>query len=294
MRKIIECKAGGLMKMRLNLIEGKPVECTACQALLQEHGFEQSKLDESITAWISGDKSVATSREQSQVEPPQKRIKEKPENSTNKKRKADHDADVKQDRLEEENAIQEYLRSFEPTITLLAPGTHGKKHPYRCNVCKTKAWPDGRVGDLVQRKFNMVTTFLHNHISSSMHQKYLQRAHEIQVDHQQAVPCRGLCVNDEVNAGKLFQHRDLFGMWASMANLEEHAKHTYWHEGNDNAWYVRSLNCKKECDPKNGEEDSSICKECLSLAGPRSVSGPDDFFGLKFRWWELDGFGRRT
>ena len=92
-------------------------------------------------------------------------------------------------------------------IVLLEPGTFGKKVPYQCLHCRSKRWPEGRVGDCSRYHAKSIRHFLVQHIGSGMHYRAVVFNQPQQlVPH---VPCEGLCVNVKETAGILYEHRHI-------------------------------------------------------------------------------------
>eukprot|EP00435_Cladocopium_sp_Y103_P021068 s2381_g5.t1 len=91
-------------------------------------------------------------------------------------------------------------------------------------------------------------------------------------DEEQAkiVPCQGLCINDEETGRRLYLYRKEFELWASVANFENCAKHTYWHDANSASWYVRSSACEKTTHFSE-DMDKQTCGNCLQLAAAHGV-----------------------
>ena len=90
-----------------------------------------------------------------------------------------------------------------------------------------------------------------------------------------------LCVNDARNAGKLYVHKDLFGIWAAYANLSEWSQHKYWHEASEDAWYIRAKDCEEET-TNMGTDGKSICTACRALGQSNNVLGHVDL-GKRFQ-----------
>ena len=76
-------------------------------------------------------------------------------------------------------ACRVWMKQHEPTIELLPPGTYNKKYPYRCRLCRTRGWPDGRVGELGRLKLYSVKHFVERHLKSDMHLKYARMSEVI-------------------------------------------------------------------------------------------------------------------
>ena len=152
-------------------------------------------------------------------------------------------------------------------ITLLAPGSFGKRVPYRCNICRSKKWPEGKVGELDVLRLGSVKNFLGQHFISQFHIDCLKKEKEEPAEDK--VKCEGLCVSSPT-AGKLFAHREDFNIWATIANFEGCAKHKYWRDANSDTWFVRSSACLVDCSPNPGAEHA-VCNTCLQLGGSHSV-----------------------
>ncbi|CAK9003093.1 ZnF_CDGSH domain-containing protein [Durusdinium trenchii] len=172
-----------------------------------------------------------------------------------------------------------YAKAQAPTIELLPPGQHGKKFPYRCTLCVTKTWPEGKVGDCCAAKTSTVKHFISQHINSQTHQMRLKRqsqeAPAVEVD------CEGLPISDAELAGHLYTWRTDFTHWAGMASFGKYAKHTYWYVASEDSWYIRAQGCSKRCEYVN-TRNHQCCKECIALGSAHSVVRSVARFSVKF------------
>ena len=258
MKKINNCDEGGYKKVQVKMLGDFKPKCAACKDLMESCHFDANALHDKVEAWMNGDKSVLE-----KAMPPSEKTKDDEPPASNA-----GDEDAKMSEAESREAAHAWLKTLEPMITLLTPGSYGKRVPYRCNVCKSKKWPEGRVGELDHMRFGSVKNFLKQHFSSQTHIDNVNKRKEKPDENK--VKCEGLCVSSPM-AGKLYAHRDDFNVWAMVANFEGCAKHKYWRDANSNMWFVRSSSCLGDCSPLPGAEQP-VCNTCLQLGGSHSVA----------------------
>ena len=271
MKRVMHCDEGGFVSMQLHLIQGKEIKCAGCRKLLDSKGFDMDKYQADVDAYLEGDRAMTREMEWKQKIADGEEAK--PKSPEQKK-----DENIEPDSLAEESRIQELLQSVEGVITLLPPGSFGKKLPYRCRVCKTREFPEGKVGDLVKRRFKDMMYFLSKHLQCPMHQKYLRKSEQPHVTahgaegEEKMERCKGLCVEDALNAGHLYRFRKEFDIWAIFANISERASHSYWLDKNTGAWHIKSHKCLGEV-----PEYHDQCQECRKLG--EANGAPRLFFG---------------
>ncbi|OLP79395.1 Ankyrin repeat and KH domain-containing protein mask [Symbiodinium microadriaticum] len=111
----------------------------------------------------------------------------------------------------------DWVRSLPPTLTVLPAGSHGKALPMRCNICRTKQQPQGKVFDLTKPKRNAIYYFTKQHLESIMH----DRNREIKQEEQKArhtIDCPGLWLLDE-GLSRVAPRLSIASMSAGMAKI---------------------------------------------------------------------------
>lgn len=262
MRKINSCAHGGFTAVQLRLLQGQEIQCAACLSHLEQGKFDAEMLNNAVVAWLQGDKSVARGDGGVQAE----KLRQEALNLGQKKKTENKEEDEECDK-DDEARIAEYLSSFEPIISILPSGTRGKRIPARCNICRTRNFPNGKIIELGKRKLSTMTYFLENHLYSNMRLQNMAK-HETIDASLEKVPCEALCVKD-AHAGSLFVHHELFGIWARMANFAECASHHYWFDSNLDSWFARSSKCLQETDRQG--EGRQTCSACLDLGRPHGA-----------------------
>ena len=268
MKKLNRCTDDGFQSVQNKLLQGKEIKCEACLELLRTRKFCADSLQKQIDAVMSGEVN------------PKERFQRDAESGHQdpelhcipKKKKAKKDienVDDEQDLNNGPEACIAFLKEYEGVIELLPPGTAGKKVPYLCLVCKSRAQPLGRIGELTQMRMCYVKHFITQHTEKcKAHLRNLRTLKEME-QMRPRVACEALCVSDADTAGKLYCHRDIFDLWASICNFQGCAKHTYWCESNSGDWFIRSIDCEKETDQVPGER--SVCSACKKLGEPSSA-----------------------
>lgn len=125
--------------------------------------------------------------------------------------------------------ITTFFESIHPTYTRLPLGTHGKKFPVRCNVCKTKAFPSGKVLDVTSNKLYAVRHFIGQHEKCSRHQTAIHNPVGELTHGGETMACQGFILHG--NGPEALHHfRAQFQKWTTFTNLEQFARHTYQQE----------------------------------------------------------------
>ena len=263
MKKVANCPNGSFSDFRQRLLSGERggrVPCQACERILVDSCFSFETMQNHIANALDDD-----------IDSPVKKTK---------------GSDGEQAEVEKEQPDpMEYLRKF-PYLQLLQPGDFGKRCPLRCTLCKSKKQPLGKNFELDQLKYYSVKHFVDQHADSSLHQQNAAAHAEGRLGTIGEVDCEGLDVNNSEIAGHLYIYRDLFAKWASMANLNKLAKHTYWYNGNTSAWCIRSASCTRKV-PSQSDEDHAVCRECRKLGGAHSVTRSITRFGTKYYFARL-------
>ena len=266
-----DCSEGGWKVLQQKLLSGFTISCFARKQLLDFYDFSKEGLENFVVDYVHG--------ESKRTQEP----RATPDNADEEQGDADQEGADDQDVPEKDPFA--YIKEFSPHIELLEPGEFGKEFPFRCLLCKSKSWPEGKVGNLVQAKAKSVKFFLDSHCGSAVHRRNKARYDQMFGDGavpEKLVPCEGLHVEDKASAGALYCCQKEFGIWASMSNLAALAKHTYSQVASDGkGWHIRAHNCEKECKPIIGKEHQ-VCSTCLALGASHSVYKSVHRFAMKF------------
>ena len=174
-----------------------------------------------------------------------------------------------------------------PYVELLTPGAFGKRFPYRCLVCTSKQFPFGKIGELSEANSGVVKHFLGQHLKCATHQKNVLKAQRADDPMEfETVPCEGLCVNDKDTAGVLYVVRHEFHLWASVANFEKFATHSYNYDGNKHSWYVRASTCAQSTVPSQARINQA-CPECIELGKAHGIARAPIRYAIKHYAAEL-------
>ena len=271
-KKAEKCPAGGFVKMQTALIQGDDWECQICKTLLSKRGFKNEDLQKNIVEAIELGKTTvdqghtAAAQEGQAAESP-----EVPEGQL-----------VEECQVDEMDAF-EYMKQFSPHIELLEAGTLGRKLPFKCHLCKTRGFPQGKIGDLCN--INCMRSFIDRHVKSRKHQDALAAFNQ-EAAGPVMEPCEGVWLDDPGTSGHLYEIRREFDVWAKLANIKRFARHSYQHDANRDTWHLRAQKCQHECE-RLAEEGPVVCRECMNLGKCKSVSKTVMKFSYKFwpaRW----------
>ena len=268
MKKVNVCSEKGFRPMQVKLVSGEEVTCKACLALLRTQQFDPEALKCAINAAKAGESLPVP--QDAESKPASEQVTADEGKKKQREKKNGKDRDAQEPQKDEGDQCSQFVKQFEPWIELLAPGSFGKKIPYRCKACPSKCQPLGKVGDLTQWKMWAVKHFLTQHCDTPKHINNVKQL-EGTVETEEKVDCEALCIEDEDAAGKLFIYRQEFHLWASIANFQDNAKHKYWHDGNQNAWYIRSSECQVTTTASQ-DMGRNICASCLQLGAAHSAS----------------------
>lgn len=176
-----------------------------------------------------------------------------------------------------EDAVN-YVKSFHPVITLLSSNNKGYPLAYRCNLCKSRNQPEGKVGSLVKPTLKSVKFYLKQHLECTYHkrkQKLAEEPDQCQVDvprpvPERVLPCRGLCIGSEAQQTNLSGYSEEFKLWLRFSRLESTAKHKYWSDLSNGQDFVRHFKCSETPVAVKGDEEP-VCQDCLSLGQSRQI-----------------------
>ena len=271
--KGLYCPGGGFQALRQKLLTSDEVKCHVCLDLLKGKNFNQVNFD----SYVAGELPLPL--------PP---VEPSPSNLGSEGDAANKDEEPQ---LPPQTSWRDWVANFSPVIELLAPGSFGKALPFRCQVCITKRWPNGKVGDLCIARLGPVKHFLLQHLNSNTHKQNVQRADKEHASavgpEQQKIDCKGIFLDDSETARHLHKFKPEMELWLSMANFGDHpcTKHEY--NLVDNKWHLRSGNCLKQIEKNAANERLLVCEQCLSLGAGDSIVRSAQRFALKYYAAEL-------
>ena len=269
--KGIYCPDGGFRALQQKLLTSDEVKCNVCLDLLKGKNFNQANFNSYVAAELP------------LPLPPVPSPSNLESGGT-----ADKDEEP---RRPPETSWRDWVANFSPVIELLAPGSFGKALPFRCQVCITKRWPNGKVGDLCIGRLKPVKHFLLQHLNSNTHKQNVQRADKENASaigpEQHQIDCKGFFLDDSEAARHLHKVKQEMELWLSMANFGDHpaTRHEYNLVGNK--WHLRSGSCLKQIEKNPGNERLPVCAQCLSLGAADSIVRSAQRFALKYYAAEL-------
>ena len=174
MRKAWKCDGNGYVALQQTLLDGKQVSCESCKKLLIQCNFDQAKMDAEVVQGVQQGNSGGDPEEAAAQEP------------------ADNKQPVDEPAAEPADPMA-WVRSLEPTIIQLPAGTHGRKFPFRCTVCKTRRQPDGKLLEAVSSKPCIIRSWLQKHIDTPSHANNLEAYNAMPPcnEEESEVPCEG-------------------------------------------------------------------------------------------------------
>ena len=165
-----------------------------------------------------------------------------------------------------------YARKFEAYMDLLEPGSHGKRYPMRCRLCKSRKSPQGKIFELSEPRHRCVKHFIDQHVDGVIHVQNLANIQEIPdqpMPEVHQVPCEGFCLEDE-SKGSLKECTLEFQLWTSFSNFQRYARRKYWQDATSNTWFIRAQSCTKECVQPPGQR-RPMCNECFKLSTSKGI-----------------------
>ena len=263
MKKVSCCADSGYANVQLKLVSGAERKCDFCKKLFENHRFSQDDMQREIAACLDAEKIKEADPEN--VPAPVVSTK-----GRTRKRRAGDDAD---DEDEDDDHSQEkalaWLRTLEPTVSLLPAGSFGKKVPLRCHLCISQKWPQGKVLEMSRLRFGSVKNFVTSHFNSGQHKK--AASYKSVAVAAEMVECIGMCVSNEEAAGRLYALRVEFDLWATHANIDEYGKHSYYYDKSTSSWMIRAQDCVREFE-QSQLDTPPVCQNCKKLAAASSVS----------------------
>ena len=287
MKKVNKCSDGGIAKFRRIVLEGNQPSCKACQALLEMTSFKQTELNQCVQDALNGDAGDASK------ESPEKSKKKKTKKSKCgkrrawRKKKARDVSSCESERHDVEADALALAATFQPDIILLPRGTNKKLVPYQCLLCKSRAQPEGKIGECSQLKPTQIKFYLTKHVNSNMHQANLaRREREVAAEsRKQKVACEAISMGSPVEGSALHLHKTEFDLWMSYANLEATATHIYTKDADSN-WIIRSSHCEQEvlvaAEASADSQERPCCKTCLKLCEGKGIVRAALRFAKKF------------
>ena len=253
--KSIFCPGGGYVNLQIRLTKGQKPECESCLAFISHIQFDQDDFERYL-------------EEVQQQEAKNAASSSRPRRKKRRRRGSKQQGSEDEDAKDAEDPFQ-YVRSLKPVISLLPRGFQGKKFPYRCNICRSRLQPNGRVGDLVKADVDTVRFFMDKHLNSQGHRAAVNKdLFEDSAANRIAKPrpCQGLPIGDSA-LSSLSNLVDEYKFWLSLADLESFARHSYWSDHSKDEHFVRHVNCSME---SMAESRPPICADCLSLGNAKN------------------------
>ena len=180
LKKVWHCDGKGYIALQQTLLDGKQTCCKSCSTLLVQCKFDQAAMEAEVIKAM-------------QAEAPGHDPEEAPEKPSGASGQPDQDQDHDQPDAEPEDPM-EWVKSLEPVIVQLPPGTHGRKFPFRCTICKTRRQPDGKLLEGVKGNGSSIRGFLQKHIDTPTHQGNLETYNAMPPGNEDVaeVPCEAL------------------------------------------------------------------------------------------------------
>ena len=275
-KKVNACPDGGYKKLQLKILGNREIKCKICKLLMDDYKFSQEDCERAQLGELDdiADQVLVDVNQENQQEEKKGEIngnqqhqqeEKKGEIHRNRRRQQEDEDESSDDNNNRYTRVEAamYLKSFEPMFTLLPAGSFGKKVPVRCNICKSKSWPNGKVLEMGKLRPYMVKHFVKQHMQSSTHFRHAKKLEEPVITVDKA-PCQGLNIEDEENANMLYTYRAEFELWATYSNFADCAKHEYTREKNNGPWTARSYHCLGMCHMRPNVE-RQVCPKCLEL-----------------------------
>ena len=268
----------GFKKMQVDLLQNKLPECVVCQRLLEKKGITLEALEEALEEPADLDAG--------QQDQPKDQHGAPEEDAAAASGNVEDDAkdDAEDDEFNHLEAIRKYMKTLEPVIELLENGDGTLN--YRCTICTTKQFPDGRINMIPRVHFKTAKSFIEQHTKMSQkHQQQLakmnQNKEEKPVADSDLVQCEGYCVSSEDSPGILNQYFEEYKLWATHSQLNGNASHKYWSDATNGHWYVRHVDCLGKVEP-GVQGKPAMCSKCLEAGDARGVVRAVQRFITKF------------
>ena len=242
------CVDGTYRRYQMKLRRGQEGKCETCAGLSREYGVNveeaQKMMKDAVEAYLK--EEPAEDPEQDDDDGP-------------------GDPDGEEDQGRGLEACLSYLKSLEPMISPVQSINLRNKRvlAYRCNVCKSRAQPEGKVNTISRLSVRFCKFFVNRHFRTPTHRGNVSSEQEV---HREAVPCPGLCLNRVPSLQDMW---DEFLQWVSLTQLNTiKTEHQYWTELSDGTYYVRHSKCTGEV--LNVRRDN-VCPMCRSLVGAKGA-----------------------
>lgn len=279
MKKINKCPGGGFAKLQNSMITDEKHECNICDDMLQAAGFNAATLHELLEKARNNELDKELQKRQPagrelRFPVPKAAEDEKQDSRKSKKRKIH----VQQE--DPDDFVLEVAASFKPHMRLLPRGAHGRRVPYICTLCKSRAQPDGKIGEIGQWKAYAVKHFMMQHYNTVTHEDNLSKLDVVEVPRME-VKCEGISLAQDMPGSSLHNFQKEFNLWATYANFAEAAKHSYTKDMTEGSWLIRSSSCKKTME-ENTNCARQVCVECIKLTKPNSIVRSPIRFARKY------------
>ena len=186
------CFDGGYLQFKQRLISNQPPKCVVCQRIMA--GFNVSMED--LQSLLRDDSNVSLNSNRSEPEPAQNQDGQAQASDPNH-------GDVEDYGVVEAGRVMEYIRSHEPIIV---PIEKGDKLFYKCCVCKTKSYPEGKINHIGKPTLKNARHFIEQHIGCPSHMKKAKLAMQAKKKAEatvSSVPCAGYIVSSDNVVGSL-------------------------------------------------------------------------------------------
>ena len=250
------CTDGGFVQFKVRLIEGKQPERACCLDLLEQFALTQDYVQEVLAGNADIENLPADADQDDQVN----------KKKSAKKKKGKTEAEIQQQEAEDKQACLDLLKEYSPFIELLP----GNLPIYRCNLCKSKAQPEGKVNKLVAWNVGTFHFLLKQHTAGATHIKNMARAKAEAEGSQQKretldIPCPGYCIESGKSPGTLHIFEEEFKLWVTHNDISQLSQHSYWWDMSKNIWCLRSSECTQELI----QESEGCCAKCKLLSNPK-------------------------
>lgn len=283
-----------------NLLEEKMPECVVCQALLRQRSFsmeEMRNLVENATnphclsprtqkltelhRMLKDDRideehplpiSMGSAPAQEPIEQPSQAIgEEQMVVAEAEPANADAEANPENEAVTDVFGVREVIKQCGQHMVLsaLELGTHDKRVPIKCRVCRSRAFPFGKIFEAHCLKHKVLCHFINQHCGRPTHLSFLRRfASTEAVDMQKPssdtvpsmIPCEGMSLTHSSSRISTFRAELL--RWARFTKIKTVLrKHTYLFDVSSEELKVFHEDCQKIVQaPDNGSR--AICPKC--------------------------------
>ena len=257
-RNAVNCSEGGYVTLQMKLARSQPVSCESCLQLLLQVGFKP----ETVPRLLAGERvapvKASSQTEQAKEEQPEAKI------------------ETVQQMLSQWGNPMDWVRSLEPVLQVLPLGTLGKSVPVRCNICKTKRQPQGKVFDITcETNAKAIWRYVQQHLESPGHLQNMAPGVKLAKDEaaeKKIKECNGLRLFD-ASVSRVAAFRDEVRTWLTFC--PRFGKHTYKLDERTGECYVRHSDCQ-------AVHADGLCEPCRSLGHRAGVLKLVYRFSLKY------------